>query len=356
MKKRIPDNIDDIFKDKFADFECEPFSDSREKIFTDFYSEVSKNKRGKRIFLTGLIKNKYAIAATFSGIVILTAIFFLLNNNRKDQDSLPGNTSGLTENRKTSEDRASEENTKSIVNKLEEDTHSRTIAIGADPVIKKDYRQVKHKTEKERLVLYLPDSSKLYLNKYSELSYTDNFEDGNRTVNISGEVYFDVKKLKNKPFVVNTRNGRIEVLGTSFSIKAFPDGREEVIVESGKVLFSERANAEKNRLILTQGMKGYLDPGKPMISTTADHMNDLSWKTRKLVFNKTPMKEVIKEVEAYFEVTIKLVNPKIYNCNFSGKFDQPASLEEILQTLSLSLNGTYEFKNNEYHFTSKGCN
>jgi hypothetical protein len=361
MKKRIPDNIDDIFRDKFSEFESEPFSDTKEKIFTDFYSEESKNKHGKRIFLSGLKQKtaeyKYVLAACISGIVIISAVFFLIGNEvPQNQVSIHNNPSRLDQTGKTSEDNLHKGNTENTADNMKEEKKSPNIIIGAEPVIKKQYRLTKHKTAKERLVLYLPDSSKLYLNRYSELSYMENFEDGNRMVNMSGEVYFDVKKMKNRPFVVYTKNGRIEVLGTSFSIKSVPDGREEVIVESGKVLFSERSNPEKNKLILTPGMKGCLEPGKPMTSTSADHPNDLSWKTRKLVFNKTPMKEVIKEVEACFDIRIKMKNPKVYNCNFSSKFDQSASLEEILQTLALSLSGSYKFKNNEYIFTSKGCN
>jgi hypothetical protein len=356
MIRRTQDNLDDIFRKKFSDWESEPFSDTKEKIFSNFYSEENNTKN---LFINGLIQKitdyKYAAAASIAGLLIASIIFYLIDHNQEN-NQLANNTSKieLIENAKSFSNTAPKDSSLSLIGKQENTNKDLSVKPGSE--IKAESELIIHKTDKEKRIVFLPDSSKVYLNKYSELSYSANFTKGERVVYMQGEVYFDVKKYKKTSFIVYTKISRVEVLGTSFSIKALPDGREEVIVESGRVLFAEKENEEANKLFLTPGMKAYLDPGKPIVNVSSDHSNDLSWKTNKLIFNKAPIKDVIEKIESYFEVKIKLVNPKIFDCHFTGKFEQPGSLEEVLEVLSLSINGSYEIKNKEYILTSKGCN
>jgi len=84
----------------------------------------------------------------------------------------------------------------------------------------------------------LPDGSEVSLNKYSQLSFPEKFEEGKRVVQLNGEAFFKVKKDQNQPFIVQTANTEVEVLGTSFNLRAYP--KEETIsleVEEGKVAF-----------------------------------------------------------------------------------------------------------------------
>jgi hypothetical protein len=356
MKERKPDIIYDGFKNKFFDHESDPDPELKEIIFTNFYSEELKDKSNKGVFITvtHFIKDhKYAAAACFTGLLAFLAVFYMTTLS-KEKDYAANNHTPKTELKENPNTPLSgKEITKSSA--VEE---SRTNNTFINPALdgNKKSAMVSYKTDEKMVVLFLPDSSKVYINKYSELSYAGDFSKGERTVQMEGEVYFDVKKSKKRPFIVYTKTGRIEVLGTSFSVKALSNGREEVIVESGQVLFAEKENKEKNKLLLTPGMKAYLDPGKPIINILADHSNDLSWKTNKLIFNKTPIKDVIEEIGSNFDVKIKVADPKILDCHFTGNFELPGSLEEVLEIISISINGSYELKNKEYILTSKGCN
>ena len=69
----------------------------------------------------------------------------------------------------------------------------------------------------------LPDGTSVRLNSGSTLRYTNSFGKDNRLVNFSGEAFFDVKKDKDRPFIVHTDYMDIEVLGTTFNVYAYQD-------------------------------------------------------------------------------------------------------------------------------------
>jgi hypothetical protein len=359
MKKRTND-IDEIFRNKFSEFESEPFPDSKVKIFTDFYSEEAKRKSLKNPFFIGLknlyVGHKLKVAASLIGLIFLSVIVFLILPHFKNRE--------ISENAFPKEKISSPNPTvSSDIQKNEslnlrkgEDKYEANIPVERITSTSGRQRLIKFKSDKEKLVLYLPDSSRVYLNKSSDMSYSVDFMKEERIVNISGEAYFDVKKMNNKVFIVNTAFGRIEVLGTSFCVKSLPKGREEVLVESGKVLFFEKINPEKNQVLLTPGMKAYLEPGKPIITTPVEDVNELAWKTNKLIFKKTLMKEVIREIEIHYGIKIDASDFNVYDCHFTGRFELSTSLNEVLATLALSLNGSYEIKNKECILKSKGCN
>lgn len=87
------------------------------------------------------------------------------------------------------------------------------------------------------LMVYLPDSSKVWLNKGSSLSYTKGFGKESRSSKLDGEAFFEVRRDTTAPFTVTTSLASVRVLGTSFNVK---EGKEEVVltVAEGKVSFS----------------------------------------------------------------------------------------------------------------------
>ena len=88
--------------------------------------------------------------------------------------------------------------------------------------------------------VYLPDGSMAHLYYNSRVIYPKDFLENHRNVRIKkGEVYFDVERNPERPFVISARDARIEVLGTSFNVNTnFPDQKVEVYVQSGKVKLS----------------------------------------------------------------------------------------------------------------------
>jgi hypothetical protein len=367
MKKETPRDIDSIFRDKFSDFEVDIFPETEEEVFAYFFSEESRKneelikkqktekEKVKVYFLKSLasqvIDNKFAVAAGVSAILLVG--IFLLYRNDAGKDSPPEaiTKSGVRKDvlivEKT--ERIIVDNHKNLSIKEAKAQGIKSIGAG------KKTKLIKLRAGNEKLVFFLPDSSKVYLNRHTEVSYLENFSNGERTINISGEGYFDIKKSKKDRFIVNTGIGNVEVLGTSFNVKSLSPDKVEVIVESGKVLFYENVNPE-NKILLIPGMKGYLDSGKPMMSGISHNPNELSWKTNRIIFNQTPMINVIQQIEAFYGIKVKVADPRLYDCHFTGKFYRQDLVQEVLETLSLSINGSYQLKNKEHILRSKGCN
>src|SRR5690606_37727632 len=75
----------------------------------------------------------------------------------------------------------------------------------------------------DRSTIYLPDGSKVCLNSGSKITFDNTFKSGVRKLSLEGEAFFSVKKDSEIPFIVNTDDLQVEVLGTEFNLKAYPD-------------------------------------------------------------------------------------------------------------------------------------
>lgn len=85
-------------------------------------------------------------------------------------------------------------------------------------------------------VLHLEDGTQVWLQDGTELRYAVGKGDGERIVRLDGEAYFDVSHDARHPFVVETRELAIRVLGTAFNVRALAgDPLTEVVLERGAV-------------------------------------------------------------------------------------------------------------------------
>lgn len=110
-----------------------------------------------------------------------------------------------------------------------------------------------------RMKINLPDSTSIWLNNETKLRYASNFSEGNREVELSGEAYFDVCHDAKHPFVVKVGEQRIKVLGTRFSVSAYP---EDKIIETSLI---EGSVAFESKQKLNGSSEFVLDPGFSLI-------------------------------------------------------------------------------------------
>ena len=73
----------------------------------------------------------------------------------------------------------------------------------------------------EKLLVLLPDGSRVWLNADSKLTYPEQFAKYNRNVTLEGEAYFEIAENKKSPFQVLAENVKIQVTGTCFNVKAY---------------------------------------------------------------------------------------------------------------------------------------
>lgn len=194
----------------------------------------------------------------------------------------------------------------------------------------------------------LPDGSIVWLNSGSTLSYPTIFSK-NRPVTLVGEAFFEVEK-NDKPFIVSTDYGDVEVKGTSFNVKAFiNDNAFETTLEEGVVAFKT-----KNTL-----NEVTLKPGEQVVKTAngfivkqVETKYFTSWKEGKLLFNKEPFPSFIKKLERWYNVKIEYSDAKLEELWYTGTIEME-SISEVMEMISKAAPISYQFNNKTRVFTIK---
>lgn len=190
---------------------------------------------------------------------------------------------------------------------------------------------LKSELQKEEIVL--ADGSQIYLNKNSKLIYPKQFNTKSRNVVLEGEAFFKVEKNPAKPFIIESGNAIIEVLGTSFNVRNETGGKTIVTVNSGKVSLKYKNSDQV--VYLTKGEKGVLED-----TIVSEHMNDEpnfdSWKTGVLRFKKTPIPLMLRYIENYYGLKITNRSSRIDTMSFTSTFDN-ASIDKVIDELEMQL-------------------
>jgi len=190
----------------------------------------------------------------------------------------------------------------------------------------------------------LQDGTRVWLNKSSKLSYSDDFNSNQRTVNLTGEAYFEVERNPEKPFIIQSKGMSVQVLGTSFNVdNRTADNQQTVTVTSGKVAVYDSEN-DKNQVHLIKNEVAFFDNSSSQIKKSVNsNPNFLSWKTGVLSFEKNSLHSTLSTLEKHFEVTFEISDSVKDNYHFTSKFDN-LSLDEILKVMEISLDLTFERK------------
>lgn len=198
--------------------------------------------------------------------------------------------------------------------------------------------------------LILPDSSQVWLNSDTRIEYPDTFDVSVRNVSISGEAYFKVVKNPQRSMVVKTTKGfSIEVLGTEFNIKAYEDdNRAQATLYSGEInLLRERDNkivstkVEPNQTIIIKTEPAGINVSKVLKETPAD---ESAWKEGKIIFDSTPVSELIKTLERWHGVEFIVKDPEILNYKITATFNSE-SIVQIMDLIQLTSLIKYEVQN-----------
>lgn len=184
-----------------------------------------------------------------------------------------------------------------------------------------------------RAQVTLPDQSKVWMNSNSKLIYR-NGENNTREVKLIGEAFFKVVKDKTRPFIVSANNIHVEVLGTSFNVKARlgSDIIETSLVE-GSVKLSG-ADLSQDYYLKPNEKAIYSNALKSIKIEITDNEVETAWKDNKLQFRSERFSYVIKRLEEWYGVKIISKCPNIENDLISGAF-KGESLETVLETFSI---------------------
>lgn len=192
----------------------------------------------------------------------------------------------------------------------------------------------------------LPDSSKVWLNAKSKISFDKDFGIDNRYLKLEGEAFFDVVKQK-VPFRVETPLYTVAVLGTAFNIKAYSDDdhASTTLVRGLVNIEFNEANGGASVLQLKPNEKMFVsrvEKGKPADDSYAytverdiDAENETSWKDGWLSVRGESLRELARKIERLYDVKINFENEELKTYRYTGRLRQ-LSLEQVLKALALT--------------------
>ena len=203
----------------------------------------------------------------------------------------------------------------------------------------------------QRAELILPDSTKVWLNAHSKLVYPLSFQKDTRSVELSGEAYFEVRRNEKVPFVVKTSKVDVKVLGTEFNVLAYEEEADfEVALLKGSVLL------ESSRWREPHSMK----PGEMVYSKDGQYYSELiqnpdyfKWKEGLICFRNEPISKIMDKLSLYFDVKIQHQNQAFLKERYTGKFRSKDGVEQVLKVLQMEHHFHYVKDNKQNLITIK---
>ncbi|WP_143307655.1 FecR family protein [Chitinophaga vietnamensis] len=221
-----------------------------------------------------------------------------------------------------------------------------------------------------KTTLVLPDGTSVALNACSRLQYdAKRFLSGDREVVLTGEAFFDVKHDPSHPFVIQSGNVNIKVLGTAFNVKAYTeDANVETTLISGKVevSFPDNDNTKARRVVVLQPDQKLVIPNithifssknqpvpttgfavVPVKASESNHTGaedakpETAWMNDRFEFDNASFEELSHDLERWFNVTIRFRNDRYKHEAFTGAFKKQ-SIDEVLQALQLTSSFHYQ--------------
>lgn len=183
--------------------------------------------------------------------------------------------------------------------------------------------------------LVLNDGTKVHLNSLSSLRFPVVFGTGSREVELTGEAYFEVAR-NGVPFVVHTKGMKIEVLGTSFNISAYPGEEYQATLISGSV----KVDSEKGEsLILKPSQQASLSPedGSMKVSTV-DAAFYTSWVKGKIYFKDQRLEDIMKPLCRWYDIEVQYASEEIKNMRFGCHVDRYKEITPFVELLEATKN------------------
>jgi ferric-dicitrate binding protein FerR (iron transport regulator) len=204
--------------------------------------------------------------------------------------------------------------------------------------------------DQKNLLVELPDGSKIYLNRNTEVTYRTDFGNKKREIKLSGEAFFDISPDASKPFFIDAGYAEIKVVGTSFNvITKNRDSAVEVFVKTGKVMISD--NSGVHSLVLDPGYVGTMDP-KVFGKTLNKDPNYLSWNTGHLVYSGQKLDVVFNDLKRVYNMDIVADDAEILDHTWTSPIDNQ-SQDTIIRLICASFNLSYTREGDVYHLAKK---
>jgi ferric-dicitrate binding protein FerR (iron transport regulator) len=199
--------------------------------------------------------------------------------------------------------------------------------------------------------VFLADGTRIWINSDTHLTIPSVFSTTERVVKLSGEAFFSVAKDANRPFRVEVKGQQIEVLGTTFNVRAYDNSGEiETTLEAGQI----KLLAGNQTALLQPGQQSIFDiNSNKLIVVKVDPLSFSSWKDGRYEFQNEDLSEVFKVVERWYDVEITADETYFREMHFSGVIKRNKDAKHFLDLLSQSLPIKYKMESDKIVITRK---
>lgn len=188
----------------------------------------------------------------------------------------------------------------------------------------------------EQYQVILPDGTVVWLNAASSLKYPSTFTGNNRKVELAGEGYFEVAKVRKTPFIVVSKGQEVEVLGTHFNINGYPD---EKATKTTLLEGAVRVSDSNVSTLLKPGQQSILINGKTKVVQVQTE-DVVAWKNGYFMFNNESLEDIMRKVARWYDVEVEYKNVSNRRITFFGTVSRHSNISQVLHMLA----GTGEVK------------
>lgn len=197
------------------------------------------------------------------------------------------------------------------------------------------------KGEKSLITLY--DGTEVWLNAGTRFKYPVVFNSEHRNVYLDGEAYFSVTHSADKPFLVNTGEVKVKVLGTKFNVYAYAnESNASITLEEGLVEVSTDLKFKEQRITPGQQITYSKSSGKYEIKAVETGLFTC-WKENKLRFDNAELAEILKKMERWYDVKMN-IDADIDTSDRYTITIKTESLKEMMEVLSITTNINYKIE------------
>ena len=175
----------------------------------------------------------------------------------------------------------------------------------------------------------LPDQTEVWLNAMSSIRFPTRFTGAERSVEITGELYFDVTHDASRPFWVQVGDQTIQVLGTEFDVKAYADEED---IRTTLVAGSVRVVTASSQVRIEPGQQAILDQYARLSVTSVDIDQVTAWKNGIFQFWNTDLKESMRQLSRWYDVNVTYLNEQ-EGTSFTGFISRDVTISNVLQML-----------------------
>lgn len=206
-------------------------------------------------------------------------------------------------------------------------------------------------------LITLPDSSIVHLNGDSKLVVPQRFSTEYREVFLSGEGYFEIRHHDDWPMQIHTSKGvTVKVLGTTFNLTAYDnDSDVRLTLIEGRVVVHEDASSTEHEVRPNQEISvpeatrdSISALPAPPVMKRADIQKNTGWVRGELIFDNTPMPEIVKRLERWYGVNIHIIDEDINKYRLTATFTTE-SITRVLDLIKFSSLLQYEINGTEVY-------